>query len=120
MDLKEIGLLGTDQESHWYYASKARALRHALGDYSPRRILDVGAGSGFFSKTLLRETAATGAVCVDSWYVEERSEVQFAKPIEFRRTSPVGNADLVLLMDVLEHVEDDVALLREFAASAVP
>ena len=48
MDLKELELIGPDQERHWYYASKSRALLRALGDYQPRRILDVGAGSGFF------------------------------------------------------------------------
>lgn len=118
MDLKEVGLLGTDQDSHWYYASKACALRRALGEYRPQRILDVGAGSGFFSRVLLRETAATSAVCVDPGYAEDRSEVQSAKPMEFRRASPVGNADLVLLMDVLEHVDDDVGLLRSLVSPA--
>src|SRR5580765_5114176 len=118
MDLKEVGLLGTDQDSHWYYASKACALRRALGEYRPQRILDVGAGSGFFSKMLLRETAATSAVCVDPGYAEDWSESYFGKTIAFRRSATVGDADLVLLMDVLEHVDDDRGLLREYAGPA--
>lgn len=40
MDLKEVGLIGADQEHHWYYAARARALRRVLGDYQPGRILD--------------------------------------------------------------------------------
>src|SRR5205085_10341245 len=36
------------------------------------------------------------------------------------RASPIGDADLVLLMDVLEHVDDDVGLVQELAASAKP
>jgi SAM-dependent methyltransferase len=118
MDLKEVGLLGIAQESHWYYASKASALKQALGDRQPERILDVGAGSGFFSRMLLRDTSAQCAICLDTGYAEDRSEVHFAKPIAFRRASPVGDADLVLLMDVLEHVDDDVALLRELTSTA--
>jgi hypothetical protein len=62
MDLKELDLIGADQEHHWYYASKSHALRRALGDYQPRHILDVGAGSGFFSRVLLRDTSAQSAV----------------------------------------------------------
>ena len=118
MDLKEVGLLGGDEGGHWYYASKARALRRCFADRPPERILDVGAGSGFFSKMLLRETAAKSATCVDSGYAEDWSEVQAGKPIAFRRASVVGDADLVLLMDVMEHVDDDVGLVRTYAAPA--
>lgn len=120
MDLKEAGLLGVDEGSHWYYASKSRALKLCLGDRPPQRILDVGAGSGFFSKELLRETTAKGAVCVDPGHEEDWSEIQSGKPLDFRRVSPVEDADLVLLMDVIEHVDDDVWLLRSYAAPARP
>jgi SAM-dependent methyltransferase len=120
MDLKEAGLLGEDEGRHWYYASKARALERCLAGRPPGRILDVGAGSAFFSKMLLRRTPATAAVCVDPGYTEERSEIEHGKPIVFRRASPVGDADLVLLMDVLEHVDDDVGLLRAYAEPARP
>jgi hypothetical protein len=49
MDLKELDVLGADVGDHWYYASKARAIRRFLGSPDASRILDVGAGSGFFS-----------------------------------------------------------------------
>jgi SAM-dependent methyltransferase len=120
MDLKEIGLLGGTEGSHWYYASKARALRRCLGTRDPERILDVGAGSGFFSKMLLRQTTAKSAICVDPGYARDSSEIENGKLISFRRATPVGNADLVLLMDVIEHVDDDVGLLRSYAATANP
>lgn len=120
MDLKELELIGPDQEHHWYYASKSRALRRALEDYQPRHILDVGAGSGFFSRVLLRDTTAQSAVCVDPGYVEDRSELYFDKPLAFRRTIPATEADLVLLMDVLEHVDDDVGLLRDVRSRVAP
>ena len=118
MDLKEAGLLGADEGDHWYYASKARALERCLAGRPPRRILDVGAGSAFFSKMLLRRTPAATAICVDPGYAEERTDTEHGKPIVFRRASPVGDADLVLLMDVLEHVDDDVGLLRAYAEPA--
>ena len=58
MDLKEEDILGADIGRHWYYRAKAAALRRAVGDLAPRRILDVGAGSGFFSRHLLAEAGA--------------------------------------------------------------
>jgi SAM-dependent methyltransferase len=120
MDLKEVGLLGGDEASHWYYASKALALEQCLDGRQPKQILDVGAGSGFFSKHLLRRTTARSAICVDPGYTEDSSDVQFGKTIAFRRSSEVGDADVVLLMDVLEHVDDDVGLLRSYADPARP
>jgi SAM-dependent methyltransferase len=120
VDLKEVGQLGTDQGHHWYYASKALALQRCLGRRDPDRILDVGAGSGFFSKVLLRWTTARSAVCVDPGYATDWSETEGGKTIAFRRQSAVGDADVVLLMDVIEHVDDDIALLRSYAVSARP
>jgi SAM-dependent methyltransferase len=120
VDLKEAGQLGDDEGSHWYYASKARALEKCLGGRDPDRILDVGAGSGFFSKMLLRRTSARSAICVDPGYPTDWAETQLGKPIAFRRHSTVGDADLVLLMDVIEHVDDDVGLIRCYSAPARP
>jgi SAM-dependent methyltransferase len=118
MDLKEAELLNGDEAKHWYYAGKARALRHCLAGRQPRRILDVGAGSGFFSRILLRTTTAASAICVDPGYGKEWSEIEAGKEISFRRSSVVGDVDVVLLMDVIEHVDDDVGLVREYARSA--
>jgi hypothetical protein len=76
MDVREIGALGSDIGSHWYYRSKAAALTRYLGQHKPDRILDVGARSGFFTKHLLQSTPATegcrlqrpypGADCVNT------------------------------------------------------
>ena len=70
MDLKEEDILGADIGRHWYYRSKAAALRRMVGGLGPRRILDVGAGSGFFSRHLLAEAGAQSALCVDIGYAE--------------------------------------------------
>jgi len=118
MDLKELELLGDGQDRHWYYASKSCALKRCLGDRPPDRILDVGAGSGYFSKVLLASTTAVSALCVDAGYPRDWSELHQSKPIVFRREGSVGDADFVMMMDVLEHVDDDVGLLRRYADPA--
>jgi SAM-dependent methyltransferase len=116
MDLKEEDILGADIGRHWYYRAKAAALRRAVGDLAPRRILDVGAGSGFFSRHLLAETAARSALCVDIGYPSERDDSVAGKPVLYRRDTGPTDCDLVLMMDVLEHVDDDCGLLRHYAA----
>lgn len=114
MDLKETDILGSSIDLHWYYCSKARATRHLLGSTPVRKILDVGAGSGFFTHHLLTQTAATEAWCVDISYDADSDAVTAGKPVHYRRSIEAVDADLVLLMDVLEHVVDDVGLLKAY------
>jgi SAM-dependent methyltransferase len=114
VDLKETDILGADIEQHWYYFSKAKAMLGFLEGSKYGSILDVGAGSGFFSRHLLAQTSATKACCVDISYEAETDGLEAGKPVCFRRSVGALDADLVLLMDVLEHVDDDVALLKEY------
>jgi trans-aconitate methyltransferase len=119
MDLKESDALGDLAEQHWYYRSKAAAMGRYIQHIKPIRVLDIGAGSGFFTKYLLRETTVSMGVCVDTGYRSEWDEEINRKTIQFRRSCGKLAVDLVLLMDVLEHVDDDCALLLEYA-SKVP
>ncbi|MBX8622661.1 class I SAM-dependent methyltransferase [Pseudomonas glycinae] len=114
MDLKETDILGDSIGEHWYYCSKAAATRRLLGEAPIQRILDVGAGSGFFSHHLLTHTAAREAWCVDISYPADSSAITAGKPMHYRRSIDTVDADLVLLMDVLEHVEDDLGLLKSY------
>lgn len=115
MDIKEEELLGGSAADHWYYRSKQLALDSMLSDVAFRRVLDVGAGSAVFSKHLL-DLGADSAVCVDSAYDVDHADSHDGKTIEFVREVVPCDADLVLLMDVIEHVDDDVALIRSSVA----
>ena len=114
MDVKEEDILGDRVGEHWYYAAKAAALRAYVADAPIRRIVDVGAGSGFFSKHLLSSTVAQEAICVDLGYRDDRDEHVSGKAVRYRRHIGPVEADLVLMMDVLEHVDADTALLSEY------
>jgi hypothetical protein len=81
-----------------------------------RHVLDVGAGSGVFSRLLLDHSAAE-ATCVDPGYPREYEELHAGKPIRFVHGVTQSDADTVLMMDVLEHVDDDAGLLRLYAGS---
>lgn len=118
MDLKELEILGDQVERHWYYQAKAAALLRLIGDLSPRCLVDVGAGSGFFSRQVLARTGAESATCVDPGYPADSDTAAAGKPLLFRRDAAGITGDLVLLMDVLEHVDDDVGLLRLYADPA--
>ncbi len=118
MDIKEAELLGEDIAGHWYYRAKASAARALIDAIGFRNILDVGAGMGFFSREFLRSPQARSATCIDPGYSMDRDEHVEGKPLRFRRRADGSTFDLVLMMDVLEHVEDDVGLIREYADKA--
>jgi SAM-dependent methyltransferase len=120
MDLKEEEILGDQVNSHWYYRAKAQALLQNMRGQAPKEILDIGAGSGFFSRMLLKETSAERATCVDIGYSQDRDEIWCGKPIAFRRTIGQCQADLVLAMDVIEHVADDRNLIRSYSDLVSP
>ena len=116
MDLKETLIPGININTHWYYESKAKAMMRFVEGTRPLSVLDVGAGSGFFSQYLLAHSTAEEAWCIDTSYLNEYDSSENGKVIHFRKSIGFLKADLVLLMDVLEHVEDDIGLLKDYAA----
>lgn len=115
MDLKEEAAIGGDPASHWYYISKGRAIRAMIGAGPYDEILDVGAGSGVFSRMLTGAGVAGRAVCVDPNYADAQLGVDATGAISFRRSVDQTGAGLVLMIDVIEHVDDDVALISDYA-----
>ena len=116
MDLKESALV--DVETHWYYQSKLVPFKLNLKKYSKeiRKIVDIGAGSGFFARSLTDFNNGGTAICVDPNYSAESSERNGA--LIFVREIDDPSADLYLFVDVLEHVEDDLKLLKQYTTNA--
>jgi len=115
MDVKEDQILGESVSTHWYYVSKSKAIQRLLSSLSVGNVLDVGAGSGVFSKFLLENDLAASARCVDTAYpFDDKSEIHHNKKISFVKS--VDNIDeaVILMIDVLEHIEDDHDFLKYY------
>jgi SAM-dependent methyltransferase len=118
VDLKEL-YGGASRRHPWETARVRHFLRllernGALA--TSRRVLDVGAGDGFFARALVeRLGAGAGVVCFDAHYADEHLRQLAAngdgRRVTFARTEPEDEFDLVLLLDVVEHVPDDHAFL---------
>jgi hypothetical protein len=117
MDLKEEKILGNKIHDHWYYVSKGRAMCKFIGGMEIPEVLDIGAGSGIFSRQLLDEGLCDSAVCLDPNYPEEKTDNHNGKQIHFVKTINKPYQKLILMMDVLEHVPNDSALLKEYVNS---
>lgn len=119
MDLKELGLV--DAHTHWYYQVKLRAVQAQIARYGKqsRSVIDVGAGSGFFSEAISKSLPPRKVICVDPFYSDEQLvEVGNLQFLRSATVDKISNADIFLFMDVLEHVEDDSDLLNDYVKNA--
>jgi 2-polyprenyl-3-methyl-5-hydroxy-6-metoxy-1,4-benzoquinol methylase len=120
MDLKELEQLGDSIRNHWYYRAKASQMEKLLGSQKFESVLDVGAGSGFFAKHLLENDVVQNGICVDPNYESNHDEIHQGKTLNYRKNIGSHTSDLVLMMDVLEHVDDDLELLRHYKELSKP
>ena len=87
-------------------------IAHHLGDGCPRRILDIGAGDGWFAGELSQEMSdGSEVVCWDINYRSADLAADLPDGVIRTADEPTGSFDLVLLLDVIEHVDDDAAFL---------
>ena len=118
MDLRELPDF-TDVSRHPWEVTRARFFTGLVAAERPRglRVLDVGAGDGYLARELLGRLPPESEVhCVDAFYTEaslRRARAGAPAALHFHEVRPPGPFDLVLLLDVVEHVADDGAFLRE-------
>jgi SAM-dependent methyltransferase len=126
MDLAELP--GTAFRRHPWEVARARFFRRVLAEAGVldrrRAILDVGAGDGYLARGLLDALpAGSEVVCVDAHYGDEDlRRFQAAAPagLSFVRERPAGRRfDVLMLLDVIEHVPDDRAFLGELVGGGV-
>lgn len=91
-------------------------------------ILDVGSGDAYLVHQLVSQNERLFAHCVDIEYTDDivrslneqvlSKRIRFYKSMEeYRQANPDQTIDIALFLDVIEHVEDDVALLKEVTKS---
>ncbi len=113
--------------THWWY----RARREILSDYLERygalpkdaRILEIGCGTGH-NLPMLARFGEVDAIEIDETAAAKASErlgkrVGSAPLPELQGVAP-ASYDLVAVLDVIEHVEDDVAALKAIASVLKP
>lgn len=125
MDLIERGR--SDARHPWELARfrfvrRALERRGLLADASA--LLDIGSGDAWLASQLRGELKSPArVVCWDANYsAGDRASLAAAHPgVGFSAERPVGRFDLLLLLDVLEHVEDDrgflAGIVTDLAAS---
>lgn len=120
MDLTERGDAST---RHPWEVQRFRAYLRVLdrhGALDARRVVDVGAGDGWFAEQLRGALAHDATVvCWDANYGDD--ELSSPVPgIVRTRERPRDAFDLVLVLDVLEHIEDAESFVRDELRDLAP
>ena len=128
--MSAVGKVATRAKAWSSPKTSARAIELLEGlDWRSARILDVGAGRGWFSLTLARRFVEEHGLdprahvfpCdafPESFEVDELECVR-TRP-DGTLPSPDASFDAVVSIEVIEHVEDHLAFLREIARVAKP
>jgi SAM-dependent methyltransferase len=124
MESEVYQLFSEIQHTHWWFVARRLIIEDVLKRYltpSPSlRIADIGCGTGAMLPTLAR----FGEV----WGIDNSPEAVAAchrqnLPNVFQDDDPVwrqAQFDAMTFLDVIEHVEDDVALLKKYAGYLKP
>ncbi len=117
MDLKEVN--SANVARHPWELTRFEFFQNVLrrhGLLAPHAsILDIGSGDAWFSGELAANNPLPAITCWDQRYTDSSSADLGVSPstIQLRNTRPKEQYDLILMLDVLEHVEDDLGFLRE-------
>ncbi len=118
MDLSER--TGSDARHPWEVTRAAFLLDRIEASLAPGlRVLDTGSGDAWLAQQLLRRAACD----VTCWDVNYRDDdlVELQRPgLTPTRTAPTGPFDVALLLDVIEHVDDDLALVNDVVGRVRP
>ena len=127
MDRRVYDRMAEHDSTHWWY----RARRDILADYLTRtgklptaaRILEIGCGTGH-NLPMLAQFGDVDAIEIDPAARAIASE-RLGKPVGDAPLPalpgvPRGHYDLIAVLDVVEHIEDDVAALSAMRECLAP
>jgi SAM-dependent methyltransferase len=123
MDAREHERLAHFEEWYWWHRGRRAIVQRLLDLHAPpcARILDVGCGTGATTQSLARFGSVVGMdIGRSALEVAARRGLPVAQSSAARLPARAGAFDLVVALDVLEHLEDDLAAAREMRAALRP
>jgi SAM-dependent methyltransferase len=130
MNPAEFGNIRAVEQNFWWYRGMRRILfrllDQALQNRRPRRVLEAGCGTGYFSQLLQKERGwPVIPLDVAGEGLRHARQLGVERPVQADISAlpfPGGTFDLVLSLDVLPHLPrgDESRALREMARVTAP
>jgi 2-polyprenyl-3-methyl-5-hydroxy-6-metoxy-1,4-benzoquinol methylase len=102
---------------HWYYQAKFELLRRTLSAFGILRpgtqLADLGCGLGVFLTLLEKRRLLSPGQMIGIDPAAQSGQHSIGGTVPIATAWPDKGFDLILLMDVLEHIEDDRAALAQ-------
>jgi len=113
------------EDRHWWYRGRRTVLDGVIDGLSlpaGARILDAGCGSGRNMVDLARRGSVTGVELSEPSVAlaRERGVGEVIAGSVLELPFPDGSFELIVSLDVIEHLEDDLGALREFRRATAP
>jgi SAM-dependent methyltransferase len=116
------------EADHWWYVGRRRVafewIARALHGHAQPRVLDIGCGTGFNLDELGARGVARAVgldISADALaYCRERRLTTLVRGDGSRLPFTDASFDLVIALDLIEHLEDDEAALKELARVLAP
>jgi SAM-dependent methyltransferase len=127
MNLDTYAVEAAVQHAHWWFVGRRQLLSRLLGELHPRadwRVLEVGTGTGANLPVLatlsVRQVIGCDLSADALRYSRRVSGLALAQADASALPFASDSFDLIVAADVIEHVDDDQAALREFARVLKP
>jgi SAM-dependent methyltransferase len=113
------------EDRHWWYRGRRKVLERVVEDLrlpARARILDAGCGSGRNMVELARHGTVTGIELAEASVAlaRERGMGEVIAGSVLEMPFEADSFDLAVSLDVIEHLEDDLAALRELRRVVAP
>lgn len=117
MDLVESSTVNPGE--HWYFLHKRNVLIKTICRFAQNRslVIDVGAGTGYFANEIVSRFPNIEVTCVDTNF-QPNHLGKLGNVTYVNNASNIEGFEIVLFMDVIEHVLDDRALVNDYLSRA--
>ena len=114
------------EEKHWWFLARKKIILKLIDIYSTRneneQILDVGCGAGMMLKALEEYGNVWGLDKSEKALGYSREKVPEAQMLlgSFPRDLPRNSFDIITVLDVLEHIDEDAKALAALKGALAP